>query len=279
MMNRTFILSIAAVLSALVVLLSGCAGPVKNERELKSATENVQSIIQSKLANLNNAVSDAAEKIARSGLRGEETRGILDRLCKKYPYLVDCSAADPEGKMITVTPDEYRRYEGTETANTAASIKFIQEFRENKKPMLSGVFRAVEGIDAVVLVWPVLSEKGEFLGSVSALFKPEVLLGGVIAYQAEVRAMEVNVMQTEGLIIYSSGGTETGKNMFTDPSYKDYPELISLGETIATQQKGTGVYSFASHSTGQTTKKTAFWTSVGLHGTNWRIIGIAELVK
>ena len=83
-------------------MTAGCLGPVKNARELKSATENIQSIIQSKLANLNNAVSDAAKKISKSGLQGEDTRGILNGLCKKYPYLVDCSTADPQGKMITV---------------------------------------------------------------------------------------------------------------------------------------------------------------------------------
>ncbi len=279
-MKRTLNLSIAIILSAFLVAgLAACAGPVTNEKQLQSATANMESIIQSKLANLNNAVSDAAKKIARSGLQGEETRGILNGLCKKYPYIVDCSTTDTEGKLITVAPEAYRSYEGRETATTDASKRNMQGLRENKKPVLSNVFRAIEGMDAAVLVWPVLSEKGELIGFVGALFKPEVLLGGVIAYQAEVRAMEVNVMQTDGLLIYSSGGSETGKNMFTDRTYKDYPELLALGTKIAEQKKGSGKYSFTSHKTEQPTTKTAVWTSVGLHGTEWRIIGIAELGK
>jgi hypothetical protein len=279
MVNRTFKLPVIIVLAVAAVLLAACAGPVKSERELKSATENMQTILQSKLANLNNAVTEAASKIAKSGLQGEETRGILNGVCKKYPYLVDINASDPDGKMITVAPEEYRRYEGTETAKTDASLKFIQEFKRSRKPMLSPVFKTVEGIDGVVLVKPVISEKGELLGSISALFKPEVLLGGVIKYQAEVRGMEVNVMQTDGLLIYSSKGTETGKNMFTDASYQAYPELLALGAKIAAQQKGSGSYTFTDHATGQPAKKTAVWTSLGLHGTDWRIIGIAELGK
>ena len=277
-MKKTWSLLIAVVLAAiLLVMTAGCLGPVKNEKQLQSATENLQSIIQSKLLNLDNAVSAAAEKVVKSGLQGEETRGILNGLCKKYPYLLDCSAADPQGKMVTIAPEEYSRYEGTDTANTEASKKFFAEFSENKKPMLSNVFRAVEGADAVALVWPVVTEKGESLGSVSALFKPGALLGGTIAPAAETRAMKVNVMQLDGMVIYCSMGTETGKNVLTDPSYKNYPELIAQAEKIAAQKTGTGGYMYPDAATGKPVKKTIYWTSVGLHSTDWRLASIVEL--
>ena len=261
----------------IIVMMAGCAGPVKNEKQLQSATENLQSIIQSKLLNLDNAVSAAAEKIARSGLQGEETRGILTGLCKKYPYLLDCSTADPRGKMVAVAPGEYSRYEGSDTATTEASKKFLVGLSENKTPVLSNVFKSVEGPDAVVLVRPVVTEKDELLGVVSALFKPDALLGGTIGPAAEVRAIKVNVMQLDGMVMYCSTGTETGKNVLTDPSYKDYPELIAQAEKIAAQKTGTGGYVYPDAATGKLVKKTIYWTSIGLHGTEWRIVSIAEL--
>ena len=277
-MKKTLSPSIAAILAAvLIVIMASCAGPVKNERGLKSATENMRSIIQSKLANLDNAVSHAAERIAKSGLQGEETRGILNGLCKKYPYLLDCSTADPQGKMVIVAPEEYRRYEGTDTATAEASKKFFVGFSENRKPMLSDIFRAVEGTDAVVLVWPAVTEKGEMLGSVSALFKPESLLDDIIAPQASVGGLKVNVMQLDGMVIYCSTGTETGKNVLTDPSYKNYTELIAQAEIIAAQKTGTGGYIYPDATTGKPVKKTIYWTSVGLHSTEWRLVSIAEL--
>ena len=261
----------------IIVMMAGCAGPVKNEKQLQSATENLQSIIQSKLLNLDNAVSAAAEKIARSGLQGEETRGILTGLCKKYPYLLDCSTADPRGKMVAVAPGEYSRYEGSDTATTEASKKFLVGLSENKTPVLSNVFKSVEGPDAVVLVRPVVTEKDELLGVVSALFEPDALLGGTIGPAAEVRAIKVNVMQLDGMVMYCSTGTETGKNVLTDPSYKDYPELIAQAEKIAAQKTGTGGYVYPDAATGKLVKKTIYWTSIGLHGTEWRIVSIAEL--
>jgi len=277
-MKKTRLLLIVATLAAaLIVMAAGCAGPVKNEKQIKVATDNLQGIIQSKLLNLDNAVSAAAEKIAKSGLQGEATREILTGLCKKYPYLLDCSTADPRGKMITVAPGEYSRYEGTDTATTEASKKFLAGLSENKKPVLSDIFKSVEGSDAVVLVWPVVTEKGEFLGVVSALFKPKSLMDETIAPQAEVVALKVNVMQLDGMVIYCTTGTETGKNVITDPSYKDFPDLIEQAVKIAAQKTGTGGYVYPDEATGKLVKKTIYWTSIGLHGTEWRIVSIAEL--
>ncbi len=79
--------------------------------------------------------------------------------------------------------------------------------------MLSNSFRAVEGIDAVVLIWPIVTARGEVLGSVSALFKPGDLVAGTIAPAAETRVIKVNVAQTDGLVTYCSNGAETGKNL------------------------------------------------------------------
>jgi hypothetical protein len=250
---------------------------VKNEKQIKVATDNLQGIIQSKLLNLDNAVSAAAEKISKSGLQGEVTREILTGLCKKYPYLLDCSTADPRGKMITVAPGEYSRYEGVDTATTEASKIFLAGLSENKQPVLSDIFKSVEGPDAVVLVWPVVTEKGEMLGVVCAMFEPESLMGETIAPQAEVVALKVNVMQLDGMVIYCTTGTETGKNVITDPSYKDFPDLIAQAVKIAAQKTGTGGYVYPDAATGKLVKKTIYWTSIGLHGTEWRIVSIAEL--
>lgn len=277
-MKKTWLPRFAAILAAvLIVIIAGCAGPVKNEKQIKVATDNLQGIIQSKLLNLDNAVAAAAEKIAKSGLQGEETREILTKLCKKYPYLLDCSTADPRGKMITVAPEGYRRYEGVDTATTEASKRSLAGLSENRTPVLSNIFKSVEGPDAVVLVRPVVTEKGELLGMVSALFKPKALMDETIAPQAAVVALKINVMQLDGMVIYCTTGTETGKNVLTDPSYKDYPDLIAQAVKIAAQKTGTGGYVYPDEATGRLMKKTIYWTSIGLHGTEWRIVSIAEL--
>jgi hypothetical protein len=269
---------IAAILTAvLIIFTAGCVGAVQSEKELRQANENMRQILQSKLQNLNNAVARAAEKIAVSGLQGDETRGILSGVCKKYPYLVDCSTADPQGKLITVEPEAYRRFEGTETANTEDKKKYQAKVAENRKPMLSSVFRAVESMDAVVMVWPVITEKGELLGFVGALFKPGDMLSGTAAPASELRAINVNVAQTDGLTIYDSNGRDTGSNVLTDPKFKDYPELLAMGQKLTAEETGTCKYTYLSGTTGQPVTKTVTWATIGLHGTEWRLASVAEL--
>jgi hypothetical protein len=260
------------LIAAVVVSNISCAGPLKNEKQLQTSTENMGKLVQSKLSNLDNALSDAAVKMARTGLTGDGARGILEGLCKKYPYLVDTAAQDNRGTMVTLAPESARQYEGVNTSKNEVSTEFF----ENREPLFSNMFRAVQGFDAIVLVRPVITEKGELMGSVSGLFKPESLLEPIIKSQAEAHAIKVVVRQADGLCIYSSNGAETGKNVFTDPSYKPYPDLIALSSRVSSEKTGSGYYTFPSMKTGQPVKKTMTWVSVGLHGAEWRIISIAE---
>ncbi|RPJ63931.1 MAG: hypothetical protein EHM12_01015 [Dehalococcoidia bacterium] len=277
-MKKTYSPLIAAILAAvLIIMISGCTGKVTTEKELKSATENIQVILQSKLSNLNNTIAEAAKNISKSGVQGEETLKILNGVCKKYSYLVDCTVSDPYGKIISAAPDSYRRFEGTDTATTETSKKFFAESAKIRKPMLSTIFRAVEDIDGVVLVWPVITEQEELLGYVSALFKPEDLLEGTVSSAAKIRAIKVNVNQVDGTTIYCSNGTETGKNLFTDERYKAYPDLLTMGERMKVQKSGSATYTFPSDKTGQPVKKTGVWATIGLHDTEWRILSMAEL--
>jgi hypothetical protein len=227
-MKKTISVSIVSLLAVvLVVTMAGCSNPVKNKAQLQAANESMQKAVQSRLTELNSAVSDATGKIASNGLEGEETRRILNGLCQRFPYLLDCSTADIQGKMFTVMPDAYRRYEGADTTITEASNKFLAELKANKKPVLSNVFRSVEGVDAIVLVWPVISAKGELIGDICALFKPELFMEDIIGPQARAGGLKVNIMELDGMVNYCSNGTETGKNVLTDPLYKGYPELIA----------------------------------------------------
>jgi hypothetical protein len=86
--------------------------------------------------------------------------------------LVDCAFADPDVTMVTIAPESYHQYKGINTSKNEVSTKF----EATKKLLLSNLFKAIQGFDAIVLMWSVLSEKSELIGSVSALFKPETLL-------------------------------------------------------------------------------------------------------
>jgi hypothetical protein len=177
--------------------------------------------------------------------------------------------------MVTVAPDAYSSYEGSDISTQDVTVKF----NETKKPLLSQMFPAVEGMDAVVLMWPILSDKGDFIGSVSALFKPETLFATTVEPTLKGTGIALNVIQLDGLSIYDSEYADTGKNVLTDPSLQPYKDLLELGAKMVAQESGSGSYTFINHATGKPVKKRAFWSSVKLHDAAWRLASVQQVAE
>jgi hypothetical protein len=275
MVKQRFFLVVAIALSLILVPACGCTGSTTQEQQLRTTTLQIQKAVQSELDNLDRDMSAAASELSRTGLSGPEARQILNRLVSKYTFIIDSCATDVAGKMVTIAPDAYSGYEGTDISTQDVTVKF----NETKKPMLSQVFTAVEDIDAVVIIWPIVSESGGSTGSLSALFKPETLFATTAGPILEGTGIALNVMQLDGLNIYDSEGNETGKNLFTDPSFQPYTDLIALGHRMVAEESGTGSYTYISQSTGKTVKKQVFWASVSLHGTAWRLASVHEVAE
>jgi len=261
-------LFLVIALSLMLTPVLGCAAPVGGEAQTKAAVEKIRVATQAELNKLDADVADAAIKLKSTGLSGDGARQILNGLCAKYPYLIDCSTVDTTGKVVTMAPDTYRRYEGSNIETQAV-----------KTPVLSPYFMTVEGITAVSLMRPVLDQEGKQIGIIDALFTPEALLTGTVAPVLEETGLAMNVLQTDGMTIYDLPKNDTGKNLLTDAEYKPYTDLVALGSRFAAEESGSGIYSFPSHTTAEPTKKLAVWASVKLHGTAWRMIAVQEAVK
>jgi hypothetical protein len=231
----------------------------------------LQSLVQEELDHLDDNVSLAAEKLASTGLGGPEARNILNEVCLKNPIVITCSAVDLNGIMVTVEPDAYRWAEGSNISDQ----KHVIEIQETHQPVLSSTFTAVEGFDAVVLEWPIFSPDGEMIGSVNALFRPDLLLNSTAElWRQEVGDENVTAwaMATDGLIHYDPDPEEVGRNLFTDPLYAPYVQLLVLGERIASEKSGTGTYEFLGPGLVDPVVKRAWWATVGLHGAEWRMV-------
>ena len=181
---------------------------------------------------------------------------------------MDCSTVDIAGKIITIAPNAYSRYEGSNIGT-----------QDIKTPVLSRYFNTVEGVMAVQLMRPVLDEKGQQIGIIDALFKPGAMLSGIVAPVLKETGLGMNVLQTDGITIYDDPESDTGKNLLTDAEYKQYGDLVALGSRFVAEESGTGTYTFPSHATAAPTKKLAVWSSVKLHGTAWRLIAVQEAGK
>ena len=166
MVTKRFALVVVLALSMTLILTYGCVGSLSHEGQLKTTTLQAQKAVQAELDNLDSDLFSAASELSGTGLSGPEARQILNGLCSKHPFIIDSCTTDVAGKMVTVAPEAYSSYEGSDISRQDPVVKL----RETKEPVLSQVFTAVEGIDAAVIMWPIFSEKGDFIGSLSALF-------------------------------------------------------------------------------------------------------------
>jgi hypothetical protein len=276
MISKSLLLKSFLLFILVAMSLSAFSCSMGEQSMLEDAAVGIQNIVQVKLDKLDIDMSEAAVALGKTGLSGTEARQILDRLYQENKFVVDCCATDMSGKMITIMPEIYSSYEGTDISQQAVTL----EFNKTRKPMLSNVFTAIEGFDAVVLIWPIVSGDDENIGSLSVLFKPETLFDEAIKEVSLKPTMTINVMQVNGLTIYDSGDKDTGVNLLTDPRFQSYTELVSLGHKMASEKSGTGSYSYLLGGEGsQVVKKQAYWVTVSLHGTDWRVVAVSEAAE
>jgi hypothetical protein len=175
-----------------------------------------------------------------------------------------------QGKMVTLEPAPFRQFEGKDIS----SQEQVKRILKTGKPVLSHVFRAVEGFPAVDAEYPVVTPAGQRLGSVSILFQPEKFLSKIIVPLVQDTPVDIWVMEKGGVILYDSDTLQIGLNIFNSRLYKPYTGLIRLGRRIAAMPEGNGVYKFRSSYSKKIVKKNAFWRTVSLYGAQWRLVAI-----
>ena len=244
------------------------AAPVQPPLLLESVSQQVSEVF----ASLDKTMQQAAAELGKTGLKGDAARQTLARICKGYSATVDCCSVDLKGRMLTVEPASYRSFEGKDISGQKQVVKVLG----SRKPVLSQVFRSVEGYDAVDLEYPVFTPAGEFIGSVSILLKPEKILGEIIKPLLKGLPGAVWSMDTEGRILYDADSRQIGLNLFTAELYRPYTSLITLGRQVAKTEQGSGSYLFTEQISGRVVNKQAFWKTVSLYDANWRLVLIHQ---
>ena len=247
-------------------VMAGDPGPW-TPRALARAQSELQKILESLNASLAAAARDLAKEESLSTPR---VRSILSKLCTDTHngYVVDCCTIGPAGRIVAIEPETYKSYEGADISNQEQVVRLHQ----TKQPVLSLNMPMVEGFDAVDLEWPIMGEGKAFKGSVSILIKPETLIDTTIKPVIEGLPVNIWVMEKNGRILYDVHRDEIGRNLFTDPLFRPYEQLLALGKKIAEEPTGSGFYEYSNEGPTDIVKKNAHWVSVGLHGTDWRVV-------
>lgn len=237
----------------------------------------IQADLQGSLGDLDMAVAKASSDLSASGLEGDGARDVLRRLLETNSNLVEAVTFDEDGKIIVA---ECEGCEGGEGADISGQ-EHIAHVLRTKNPTFSGQFLLVEGYQGTAIAYPVFSPEGEFIGGISAILKPEELTNVLVAPQlrfdistrANITDYSFWSMHLDGLIAYDRDESQIGKNLFEDPLYHPFPSLLDLGERIVAERSGHGYYAFqVAEGDERVVTKESYWTTVGLHGREWRLI-------
>jgi len=231
---------------------------------------DLQNRISYELNLMNYDLATAARQLSSTGLSSSAVYGILQKLYNDHTSAVDIATIDLDGRLLRIEPE---RYKGSEGQIISDQPHFIL-LKKTGKPVLSEMFKTVEGFYAVSLAYPVFSPEGKLIGSVSMVFKPDALMGNIIKSAiAGLPAYEALAIQKDGRIIYDKDILQIGKMTFSDPLYQSYPSVIELAKRITTEASGTGTYDFpVTLANLSPVAKATEWTTISLHGTEWRLI-------
>jgi hypothetical protein len=241
---------------------------------LSDAVLKLESGILTILKGIEGTISNAAKETGTLGLNREtEIRKLLQNCNTGRPYVIDSTFINGKGIMKFIEPEQYRKYEGTDISKQEAIIKM----RKTHKPRMGNVFVSAEGIKSIDIEYPVFAEGKKFLGSISILIKQDELIRSVAAAVETESSVKCWVMQKNGLILYETDPTQMGLNLFSDPLYKDYPELIKLGRQMVKGKEGKGFYTFLIHGTKNIVKKQAVWKTVHFLDNDWIVVAYKEI--
>jgi hypothetical protein len=277
MRTRSSLMSAIATLAAMLILSGwGQAPGACPQPSAKSLPPphlvQLQRSIQGRLDRMDRELSRGAGELSRTGLSGARTRVVLARLSNRHPEVVDACTVDMKGRMITVEPRSHRDFEGSDISRQEQVIRLHQ----TKRPVLSRAFHAVEGFEAVDLEWPVFSSGSEMIGSVSLLMRPQDFLGGTIRLKTREFPVHVWVIQSDGRILYAENAREIGRNLLRGPRGRQGSRLRSPGPTIVTARSGSGMSPVPGQARGHGVEGRWSWVTVGLHGTEWRVIVVED---
>ena len=258
--------AIAIVLFIGVIALAAMAtgvqvsDPVTEQYEMQKALLVAEGSVGQDLAAMDAAVTAGAVRIGPLGLDGVETKGALADM-GRFPWAVDTITVNETGVIEAVEPGNYKSVIGVNLSDQ----KHLQRLYSQKVPVMSDVFLSAEGIPAVDIASPVFSPDGKFIGATTLLFKPEPFFVHNTPEKSDGTPWHLMVMQKDGLIVYEPDTGQIGKNAFSDPLFRPFPELIALAGNMSRERVGNGTYTFID-ANGMNVTKEALWTTVGIRG-------------
>ncbi|MDP2929391.1 MAG: hypothetical protein Q8O01_04935 [Candidatus Omnitrophota bacterium] len=262
------------LLAAVIFIQPDFAAADPGRKDMRLVLEKAKRDLTVWLNVIDEDMKNAAQSLSVLDFKSAVARKILGGLRIARPYIIDCSIIDTEGKMITVQPYEYKRYEGSDVSDQPQVIMI----QKTKRPVMSAAFISVENTFSVDFEYPITGNGGEFRGSVSVLMKQGEFLSDIVGRIVKNTPFKIWITQTDGVILHSTYQHMISKNVFSDEFFSPLKSFVDLAKKIAVQRTGFGSYEFYENGErhDKTVARSMMWDTVRLYDNEWRI-GVVEI--
>ncbi len=249
----------------------------QQKQEMASLLLHTQATINAQLQNLDGVLLAACQELSTTGLTGAQAERVLSELyANNSDLVVNAATADEKDILLAVQPSNFSDIVGKDIASQEQNIQMHNTMR----PALSNLIPLVEGFPGIVMVAPIFDANSQFIGSLSIVFQPYQLIHPIASAAASGTHYTIYALQSNGTLIYDANAEEQGKNIFTDEAYAGYPELQTFIHKVVDTESGYGTYSYFDDlvSPSPLISKDAYWTTIGIYNTDWRLV-IAQPVN
>ncbi len=252
----------------IALVLVWCAGAeTPASEDLPPALTAVQHRIQTVLDKLDISMRNAADRLSDISLDSDAARHVLAELVSKHAFAVDACTVNPWGRIIAAEPEAYRHIEGRNIRRQEQ----VRRLYQTQEPVMSQVIDTVEGFRAVDIEYPIFNADEMLIGSVSLLIRHGIFLDQIIRPTVQGLPVDIWVMQTNGLVLYSADPDKVGSNALQDDLYHAQGPLLGVAGQVAVEPSGATTYTLQNPTDEERTEKSLHWTTVSLYGTAWRI--------
>jgi len=259
------------LLMTLVLPLTSVNGQ-ESKKPVPPAVDMLKKETEQVLARIDTTVAVASKKIAEAGIDSAEARAIVQKVCSDVPSVVNCAVVDMRGTVIVAEPEPFRKLEGT----NRIGHEHVRKILKTGIPTLSSAFKGDDGTYGVSVAHSVRTDRGP--GALIVSFRPEILIGDIVRSMAFFIPVQIFFFETNGKILYTENTADVGVNILTNPRLQTNRQLSAVVWKASKIKTGSDTFVPLDKDDGGPPRKTAHWTTVALHGKEWRIVFIRPLL-
>ena len=228
-----------------------------------------QTNTDTELKRIGESIVYASKQLSTSGLAGDQADRILNTLAANSSYIINAATENLNNIIVAAEPSNWSYIEGR---NVGEQTCLNPNPNGDITPMMTHVVPLQSDMMGNIVAAPIFNSNKELIGTVSIIFDPAKLLNATITAALQGTSYTTTVLQVDGLMIYDTDPLQLYKNMFTDPAYANYTQLLLLGHHVADYNSGYGTYKFTIDAASPiVVNKECYWTTVSPYGQEWRI--------